>query len=485
MNVNNTIYETVIGLEVHIQLATNSKAFCGDSARFGGQPNTHTSPISLAHPGTLPRINQRQVEFAVRLGLSLGSEINQHNHFDRKNYFYPDLPKGYQITQDRSPICLGGTIHIKGEHFDKPIRIHHIHLEEDAGKSIHDADPHHTLIDLNRAGVPLLEMVTEPDFRSADEVATFMNLIRQRVRYLDISDGNMEEGSLRCDVNISLRKMGTTTFGERCEVKNLNSMRFARQAIAYEVERQTALLNSGKQVQRQTLHFDAASGTTSPLREKEDAHDYRYFPDPDLPPLKLSNEFIETIRQGMPDLPETYRKKFLTLYALPQYDADLLTQEKATADYFIGLCRHSTHHKAIANLVINKIVPTANELKVSLVDFPIPPAQIAEFVELIATEKVTAAIAYQRLFPLMMNAPAASALELAQNHNIIQERNEEFLRKIIRQVLKDNPKEVAGYRAGKKQLLGFFMGQIMHLSSGKAAPKEATRLLKEMLEEAN
>ena len=268
MSNNNNIYETVIGLEVHVQLATQSKAFCGDDTRFGGEPNSHVSTISLAHPGTLPRLNERQVEFAVRIGLAMGCKISTYNRFDRKNYFYADLPKGYQITQDQFPICVGGGLKIKGANFDKTICLHHIHMEEDAGKSIHDADPDYTLIDLNRAGVPLLEIVTEPDFRSADEVATFMTKMRQLVRYLGVSDGNMEEGSLRCDVNVSLRKKGAEEYGERCEVKNLNSMRFARQAIAYEAKRQAAILDAGGIIKRNTLNFDPVSGTTSPLREK-------------------------------------------------------------------------------------------------------------------------------------------------------------------------------------------------------------------------
>ena len=289
---NRMSYETVIGLETHIQLSTFSKAFCSDAAAFGGAPNTHTSVISLAHPGTLPRLNKKAVEYAVKLGLALGCDINRHTTFDRKNYFYADLPKGFQTTQDRAPVCIGGSISLK---IDKPvsgrhnplIRIHHIHLEEDAGKSMHDQSPEHSYIDLNRAGVPLLEIVSEPDLRSPEEVAAYMEEMRRLVRWLGVSDGNMEEGSMRCDVNISIRPVGSTTFGNRCEIKNVNSMRFAKRAIEYEVNRQIALVEAGGKVEQETRGFDVANGVTYSLREKENAHDYRYFPEPDLPPGHL------------------------------------------------------------------------------------------------------------------------------------------------------------------------------------------------------
>ena len=321
-------YETVIGLEVHVQLATQSKAFCGDDASFGGEPNTHVSAISLGHPGTLPRLNKQQVEFAVRLGLALGSEVNLVNTFDRKNYFYADLPKGYQITQDKNPVCIGGELKVTTEAGEKKVRIHHIHMEEDAGKSMHEGDPRDSLIDLNRAGVPLLEIVTEPDLRSADEVDAFMTAMRQLVRYLEVSDGNMEEGSMRCDCNISVRKKGDPNFGKRCEVKNLNSMRFARRAIAYEVKRQIDLIESGGQVEQQTLNFNPETGVTSPLRSKEDAHDYRYFPEPDLPPVVLTADYIEEVRQKLAPLPWALYKRLTTEFELSDYDANLLTEER-------------------------------------------------------------------------------------------------------------------------------------------------------------
>lgn len=475
-------YETVIGLEVHVQLATKSKAFCGDDARFGAAPNTHISTISLGHPGTLPRLNQQQVEYAIRLGLALGSEINLNNQFDRKNYFYADLPKGYQITQDRQPVCIGGQLSIETEEQERTIRLHHIHMEEDAGKSIHDVDPHYTLIDLNRAGVPLLEVVTEPDFRSPEEVEIFMIKMRQLVRYLDISDGNMEEGSMRCDCNVSVRIKGAEQYGERCEIKNMNSMRFAKKAIAFEVKRQIDILEAGGQIKQQTLNFDPVSGETSPLRDKEEAHDYRYFPDPDLPPLRLKAETVEQIRQNLAPLPWELTASFCEDYGLSDYDAQLLTEEKDIALYFQKATKATTHHKALANLIINKIKPWLKSEKQSIDQFPIPIPGIQEFITLIESGKVSAAIAYQRLFPALLEQPKTAALALAQSLNILQSADEGFLDNLITESLNRHPDKVKQYQKGKKNLLGMFMGEVMRNSKGKADPKATTQLLKEKLE---
>ncbi|MEM1123566.1 MAG: Asp-tRNA(Asn)/Glu-tRNA(Gln) amidotransferase subunit GatB, partial [Bacteroidota bacterium] len=363
-------YETVIGLEVHVQLGTKSKAFCGDDASFGAPPNTHISTISLGHPGTLPRLNKKQIEYAVKLGLALGCKISPTNYFDRKNYFYADLPKGYQITQDRMPICIGGGIDVETEAGKRHIRMHHIHMEEDAGKSIHDIAPDASFIDLNRAGVPLLEVVTEPDFRSAQEVDVFMNAMRQLVRYLEVSDGNMQEGSLRCDCNVSVRLKGAEKFGERCEIKNMNSMRFARKAIEYERKRQIDLIEAGGKVAQQTLNFDPVTGVTAPLRDKEDAHDYRYFPEPDLPPVVISEEYLATIKSKMPALPWELQQTFIEKYQLSAYNAKLLTEEKGIATFFQALTQHTKNYKAAANLIINKISPWLNEEKQSIDKFP-------------------------------------------------------------------------------------------------------------------
>ncbi|MCB9036535.1 MAG: Asp-tRNA(Asn)/Glu-tRNA(Gln) amidotransferase subunit GatB [Lewinellaceae bacterium] len=474
-------YETVIGLEIHAQLSTQSKAFCGDDASFGGAPNTHVSPISLGHPGTLPRLNKKQVEYAVRLGLALGSEISLYSAFDRKNYFYADLPKGYQITQDRTPVCVGGTLKIRVGEEEKEVRIHHIHIEEDAGKSMHDAEAPFSQIDLNRAGVPLLEIVSEPDLRSAEEVDAYMSAMRQLLRYLGVSDGNMEQGSMRCDCNVSVRLKESEKLGERCEIKNLNSMRYARRAIAYEVKRQIDLIEAGGRVEQQTLNFDPATGVTAPLRDKEDAHDYRYFPEPDLPPIVLTPEYVEKIRQSLPALPRELYLKFQEQYGLPEYDANLLTQEQPAALFFTALCEHTSNFKAASNLIINKVAPFCNEKGISMEEFPVGYPQLAAFIQLIDEGKVASAAAYQYIFPALAEAPSRSPLEIAQSLNLIQTSDEGLLEKLVDEALANNPEEVERYRNGKKGLMGFFMGEVMKASKGKADPKVTSVLLRKKL----
>ncbi len=474
-------YETVIGLEVHVQLATLSKAFCADDASFGGEPNTHVSAISLGHPGTLPRLNKKQVDYAVRLGLALGCRINTRNTFDRKNYFYADLPKGYQITQDKQPVCIGGALPIKLGESWKNIRLHHIHMEEDAGKSIHDQNPRFSFIDLNRAGVPLLEEVTEPDLRSAEEVDAFMSGMQQLVRYLGVSDGNMEEGSMRCDCNVSVRRKGDPQLGERCEIKNLNSMRYARRAIAYEVKRQIDLIEAGGKVAQETLHFDPETGITSPLRSKEDAHDYRYFPDPDLPPVLLTAEWIAEQERALPALPWQLYARFRNEYQLSDYDATLLIEDAGTAAYFLDLCAHTPHKKAAANLIINKIIPWRRETGAELAGFPLALSSLAAFLQLIDEGKVSNAIAYQRLLPALMENPGKAPLALAQELELIQTADTGLLGELADQVLAANPDKVAAYKKGKTGLMGFFMGEMMRLSKGQADPKTTTALLAEKL----
>lgn len=476
-------YETVIGLEIHVQLSTKSKAFCGDDTSFGGQPNTHVSVISLGHPGTLPRINKQQVEYAVRLGLALDARINLRNTFDRKNYFYADLPKGYQITQDKQPICIGGTIPIRLENGEtKSVRIHHIHMEEDAGKLLHDSNDPVSLVDLNRAGVPLLEIVTEPDLRSAGEVDALMTAMRQLIRYLGISDGNMEQGSMRCDCNVSVRLKGSNRLGQRCEIKNLNSMRYARRAIAYETRRQIDILEAGGSISQQTLNFDPQSGTTSPLRDKEDAHDYRYFPEPDLPPLVLSESWVQRIKSDMPALPWALLEHFQKQYGLPAYDAELLTAERATATFFVALCQHTKAYKAAANLLINKVLPYAHETNSTLDAFPIAFPALADFIQLIESGQVAAATAYQQLFPALAEQPGQNPLQLAQALQLIQNSDADELEKWVKAVVEANAEEVNRYRKGKKGLMGFFMGEVMKLSKGKADPKLSSALLKRALD---
>ena len=483
-------YETIIGLETHVQLSTLSKAFCADSAAFGGAPNTHTSIISLAHPGTLPRLNRQAVEYAVRLGLALGCRINPRSTFDRKNYFYADSPKGFQTTQDRSPICIGGQVEVVANGQPSTIRVHHIHLEEDAGKSLHDQHPTESLIDLNRAGVPLLEIVSEPDLRSAEAVTAYVEEIRRLVRWLGISDGNMEEGSLRCDVNISVREQGAEQYGQRCEVKNMNSLRFARRAIEYEVQRQIALLEAGKPVVQETRGFDAETGRTYGLREKENAHDYRYFPEPDLPPVVLSPAYLEKITAEMPLLPAALETELQSRYGLPVYDAGLLTQGRETALYFLQLADLlsstlpndlRTPYKAISNLLINKLLPWSANTGQPVDRNPVSPAQWLQFLQLIESGQVSGSTAYQRLFPALLEKPTSTPTQLATDLQLLQSADSDFLVQLVEEVLARYPDKVADYRRGKKGLLGMFMGEVMKASKGQAEPKATQQLIEERL----
>ncbi len=472
-------YETVIGLEVHVQLGTHSKIFCADDATFGGAPNTHIGIISAALPGTLPRLNQAVVESAVKVGLAMGCTIDQASYFDRKNYFYPDLPKGYQITQDSRPICVGGSVRVGA----RDIQIHHIHMEEDAGKSIHDQDPSLSFIDLNRAGVPLLEIVTQPDLCSAAETAAFMEEIRRLVRWLGVSDGNMEEGSMRCDVNISVREAGSETLGQRCEIKNMNSMRFARKAIEYEVARQIEVLQNGGKVAQQTRGFDPATGTTYLQREKEHAHDYRYFPEPDLPPVVITDAQMAAITAAMPTLPLTWEHTFTNAYQLPAYDAGVLTQERGVAEWFGQLAEgeNAATAKALANLAINKILPWAAEQGIEPKESPVSNARWKTLVGLIESGKVSASAAYQKLFPAMLEQPKEQPDALAQALNLLQVADTDFLENIVAEVLARFPDKVAEYKKGKKGLLGMFMGEVMKAAKGKAEPKATQAILERLL----
>lgn len=474
------MYETVIGLETHVQLATRSKIFCSDDATFGGDPNTHVSAISLAHPGTLPRLNKQAVEFAARLGLALGCRVNLFSAFDRKNYFYADLPKGFQTTQNDHPICTGGTVQLPDGH---TVRLHHIHLEEDAGKSLHDQDPRDSLIDLNRAGVPLLEIVSEPDLRSGEQVTAYMESLRRLVRWLGISDGNMEEGSLRCDVNISVRPIGSEKLGQRCEIKNVNSMRFARKAIEYEANRQIEILKSGGRIEQETRGFDPASGTTFSLREKEDAHDYRYFPEPDLPPVRLTPAFLERVKSKMPPLPEVLEKEFSEKLGLPADAATLLTQERETAAYFQKIVAEAPANllRPAANLVINRLLPLSNLEGRPLAELPVSIGQILDFLQLIESGKLSASTANQRLWPAMLEKPGSQPAALAAEMNLLQTADADFLDGLADEVLAKYPDKVREYQRGKRGLIGFFMGELMKASRGKADPQAATQVLQKKL----
>ncbi|MEM1220066.1 MAG: Asp-tRNA(Asn)/Glu-tRNA(Gln) amidotransferase subunit GatB [Bacteroidota bacterium] len=478
-------YELVIGLEIHVQLATRSKAFSSDGIRFGDAPNQHTNPVSLGHPGTLPYLNQAQVESAVKLGMALGSQINNKAFFDRKNYFYTDLPKGYQITQDNLPICTGGEIPILvgKDHTERTIRIHHVHMEEDAGKSVHNQSAQHSLIDLNRAGVPLLEIVTEPDLRTAEEVDALMTAMRQLVRYLGISGGNMEQGQMRCDVNISLRKPGEP-LGIRAEIKNINSMKYARQAIRYEFQRQAERLDQGLEIVQETRQFHPESGSTSSMRTKENAHDYRYFPEPDLPPLALSEEELQRIKAELPTLPWAWRSKLAEQYQLSTYDAGILTAQAETILFFEELAANYPNPKSVANLVINKILPWQQETQKALSDFPIPTKALWSFLDLVKNNRVSHSAAYQQLFPALLQDPAQRPAELAETLNLWQEADSNALQEMVLQVLAAHPDKVKAYQKGKKGLLGFFMGQVMQASKGKADPQQTNALLQGELEKS-
>jgi aspartyl-tRNA(Asn)/glutamyl-tRNA(Gln) amidotransferase subunit B len=474
-------YEVVIGLEAHLQLSTHTKAFCADDISFGQAPNTQVSVISLGHPGTLPKLNERQVEYAVRLGLALNCHISEKSFFDRKNYFYADLPKGYQITQDGTPICIGGGVTLRMGDEEKYIRLHHIHMEEDAGKSIHEQNANFSLIDLNRAGTPLLEIVTEPDFRSADEVAAFMQQIRQLARYLEISDGNMEEGSLRCDCNISVRKKGDTAYGERCEVKNMNSMRFAKRAIEYEFQRQIKIIEQGGKVERQTLNFDPNTGTTSPLRSKEDANDYRYFPEPDLPPVVIEPAYLQAIKEKMPLLPEILYQQLCHEYGINQKDVLTIIEEKSVAMFFIAFCEITKHKKSAANLMINKIKPFLTEKGIAIEHLNVSFSQLDAFLQLIEDGKVSNTVAYQKIFPQLVNNENETPLAIAERLNLLQSNDDDFIATVCKEVVARYPEKVTEYQKGKKGLIAFFMGEVMKLSKGKAEPKSATALLTELL----
>lgn len=476
-------YETVVGLEIHAQLSTLSKAYASDSAGFGDDPNTNISAITLGHPGTLPMVNEKVIRYAIKMGLATQCQIRLENQYARKNYFYADLPKGYQITQDTTPICTKGVLKVKlksGE--EKSIGITRIHMEEDAGKSIHDQDIYDSLIDLNRAGVALIEIVSEPDIRSAEEAGAYLTEIRKMLRYLDICDGNMEEGSMRCDANISVRLKGSTSFGNRCEVKNLNSIRNVQRAIEYEAKRQIEVIEAGGHIDQNTLNFDAVSGTTSVLRSKEMANDYRYFPEPDLPPVMLTTEFINSIEADMPALPDFLFNQFTKEFQLSAYDANNLLDQKELAMYYLELVKHTKNYKQAANWMMGAIKSYLNEKAVDIVDFPLAPTKVAELIALIDDGKVNTTLANQQLFPALVSQPTANVADLAAQLNILISTNDSDLNQFIAEVLAAMPDKVEAYKAGKKSLIGLFMGELMKLSKGKLDPKIANKLLTEALE---
>lgn len=477
-------YQLVAGLEIHAQLSTQSKAYCSDSTEYGAIPNTLVSPISLGHPGTLPKPNKKVLEFAVKLGLALQCNIRRENQYARKNYFYADLPKGYQITQDKTPICTNGFLEIKdAEGKSKKIRIQRIHMEEDAGKSIHDQSPDGTLIDLNRAGVALLEIVTEPDFRSVHEIGVYLTEMRKILRYLEICDGNMEEGSMRCDANVSLMKKGSTVFGNRVEVKNMNSIRNVQRAVEFEVQRQTAELEQGRTISQDTRSFDAGSGTTFLMRSKEQANDYRYFPEPDLQPLIVEESYVREVKAGMPALPSELFRTYTETYNLSEYDAMVITENRFFSAYFGELIGHAVNnHKACANWMMGPVKSWLNENAREITSFPLRPGELSTLIQLVESGKVSHSIAAQKLFPLLLENPMADAEQLASENGWIQESDSQLLMAFVREVIALYPDKAEAYRQGKKGLLGLFMGELMKRSGGKADPKVAIALLQEALE---
>ena len=476
-------YESVIGLEVHIQLLTNSKAYSSDSNEFGAVPNTNISTVTLGHPGTLPFVNKKTVEFAIKLGLAVKSEINKDMYFARKNYFYADLPKGYQITQDLTPICVGGEILINDKDGEnKTINVTRIHMEEDAGKSIHDQDPFNTLVDLNRAGVPLLEIVSEPELSDSTEAYNYLAEVRKLVRYLEICDGNMEEGSLRCDANVSVRPKGQKKLGDRCEVKNMNSLRNVQKAIDYEIKRQIDILESGNPIFTETRSFDAPTGTTFSLRSKELAHDYRYFPEPDLQPIKVTKEAIESIRIGLPKLPNDLFKKFTSVYGLSDYDAYNLTDTKGIAFYFEELAGKMSNYKSASNQIMGPVKSYLNTKGISIQKYPLSTDTIAEIIILIDDGLISSSAATQKLYPLLYNNPDAEVKKIAEKHDLLHSSDEDEIENLAKEIIAKWPDKVAAYKSGKKNLLGLFMGELMKASKGKADPKVANQLLIKLLD---
>ncbi len=475
-------YEPVIGLEIHVQLNTASKAYSSDATSYGEEPNSKVSPITLGHPGTLPMLNEGVLESAVKLGVACNCQIREVNEFARKNYFYADLPKGYQITQDKTPICNGGFVEIKDANgADKKINLTRIHMEEDSGKSSHDIDPFNTLIDLNRAGTPLLEIVSEPEFKDGTEAYNYLSEMRKLVRYLDISDGNMEEGSLRCDVNISVKPKGQKEFGTKVEVKNLNSFRNVQKSIDFEIKRQVELIESGGTVTQQTRTFDAGSGKTQVLRAKEDAHDYRYFNEPDLQPVIVKEDYIASVKRNLPALPKELFAKYRKL-KLSEYDANLLTESKELASYYEEIIEHTQNYKGAANWIMGSIKSYLNERAASIAEFPLQAKTIAELQILVDAGKVSNSAATGELFKALLEDPEASPSELAQKLNLIQESNEDELMAFVKQALSKYPDKVEAYRNGKKGVQGLFMGEVMKLSKGKADPKVASKLVTQELE---
>jgi aspartyl-tRNA(Asn)/glutamyl-tRNA(Gln) amidotransferase subunit B len=473
-------YDIVIGLEVHAQLLTNTKIFCGCSTKAGLPANTNTCPVCMGMPGVLPVLNKNVVDYGIRLGLATGCSIARKNIFARKNYFYPDLPKGYQITQYESPLCEHGFLEIETGSAVKKIGITRIHMEEDAGKNIHDEVEPVSYIDFNRAGVPLLEIVSEPDISSTDEAVAYLKELRQTLMYLDICDGNMEEGSFRCDANISVKPKGEREFGVRTELKNMNSFRNVSKALEFEVKRHISILESGGKVEQDTMLWNASENKTYSMRSKEESHDYRYFPEPDLIPLEVDDEWIESIRKTIPELPSAKRKRFQEHYGLPVYDADVLTQSKSLAEYFEQCTSALDSPKEISNWIMTEVLRTLNEKGIEITELKITPKMLTEMLSLI--RKGTISISMAKDVFSEMAATGKPAEDIVKTRGLEQLSDEDDLKALVKEIIENNPEEVQRYKDGKTGLLGFFVGQLMKATKGKANPNLANKLIKEMLD---
>lgn len=477
-----TTFELVSGLEIHVQLNTNTKIFSSDSAAFGAGPNAHISPVSLALPGALPKLNKDVVAKAVRMGLALNCHINQTNFFDRKNYFYADLPKGYQITQDKLPVCQNGFIDLTLQDGSvKRIGINRIHMEEDAGKSMHDQHDRYSFVDLNRAGVPLIEIVTEPDIRSAEEASVLLTEMRKLVRHLEVSDGNMEEGSLRCDANISIREKGSSVYGTRCEVKNLNSIRNVRRAMDFEFNRQRELISAGGSIQQSTLTFDAEQGTTAPMRTKEEANDYRYFPDPDLPPVYISDEWLAQMKAEMPVLPAAISAGLQQQYGISAAEATIFAEDKELMQYFQAALPGVSTPKTLINWLSGPVRALLNEQHLTIGGYQVKPLALAEVITLVESRRINQHAALHQLLPGLQQHPEKGVAEIAEKLNLFLEDNTTELSGFADQVLEKYAAQAAAYKKGKKGVLGLFVGEVMKMANGKADPQQLNQLLQDKL----